>query len=378
MKLKKELRTIQEIEDFVRGCTFYSTCGGGIPEEGINVLKSELSKGRIIGWVDVKSIPDEAWTACAYAAGSMAPSTTEKKQLLTNFGLKEPKYNRKTKLIRAIEELSRYTGKKIEAIVPKVLGGGNTPGPLSAAVASGIPFVDGDYVGRAIPETSQTTPCIFGKTITPVCIVDDWGNVSIIKEVLNYSMLERIEKLISVGGFGPTGNASFLMKGKEMKEVIIPGTLTDCFNLGQLIRISREKHSDTVVEIIKKLPAWLLIRGEVIEKQEEDKDGYYTGEYKLRGEKAFKGQELKVWFKLENHIAWKDNKVVATSPDLISVIDDESGEPIINPKIKPGEKVAVLVTKAKPIFRSKKGIEVLGPRHFGYDFDYIPIEDLHR
>ena len=81
---------------------------------------------------------------------------------------------------------------------------------------------------------------------------------------------------------------------------------------------------------------------------------------------------------MENHIAWKDNKVVATSPDLISVIDDESGEPIINPKIKPGGKVAVLVTKAKPIFRSKKGIEVLGPRHFGYDFDYIPIEDLHR
>jgi DUF917 family protein len=27
-----------------------------------------------------------------------------------------------------------------------------------------------------------------------------------------------------------------------------------------------------------------------------------------------------------------------------------------------------------PGFRSPKGIEVLGPRHFGFDFDYRPIE----
>jgi hypothetical protein len=31
-----------------------------------------------------------------------------------------------------------------------------------------------------------------------------------------------------------------------------------------------------------------------------------------------------------------------------------------------------------PAFRSPKGIEVIGPRHFGFDFDYRPIEELFK
>jgi len=35
-------------------------------------------------------------------------------------------------------------------------------------------------------------------------------------------------------------------------------------------------------------------------------------------------------------------------------------------------------TVLSPAFRSPKGIEVLGPRHFGFDFDYRPIEELFK
>ena len=44
--LKATLKNRQEIEDFVRGCTFYGTGGGGLPENGIDSLVSELEKGR--------------------------------------------------------------------------------------------------------------------------------------------------------------------------------------------------------------------------------------------------------------------------------------------------------------------------------------------
>lgn len=31
-----------------------------------------------------------------------------------------------------------------------------------------------------------------------------------------------------------------------------------------------------------------------------------------------------------------------------------------------------------PAWRTPKGIEVIGPRHFGFDFDYQPIEEVMK
>lgn len=89
--------------------------------------------------------------------------------------------------------------------------------------------VDGDYTGRVIPGIQQTTPYISGKALWPITSVDEWGNVVIIKDSVNCLMAERIGKLISVGAYGLVGGAGFMMSGKEIKEVLIPETLTEYY-----------------------------------------------------------------------------------------------------------------------------------------------------
>jgi len=37
--------------------------------------------------------------------------------------------------------------------------------------------------------------------------------------------------------------------------------------------------------------------------------------------------------------------------------------------------VGVIGRKGHRIHRMPEGVEVLGPRHFGFDLDYVPIED---
>lgn len=37
--------------------------------------------------------------------------------------------------------------------------------------------------------------------------------------------------------------------------------------------------------------------------------------------------------------------------------------------------MAVIGRKGHRIHRTLEGVEVLGPRHFGFDLDYVPIED---
>jgi hypothetical protein len=47
--------------------------------------------------------------------------------------------------------------------------------------------------------------------------------------------------------------------------------------------------------------------------------------------------------------------------------------------VTPGRQVVVFAMKAlDPDWHSSKGIELLGPRHFGFDFDYVPFDAAAR
>ncbi|AFV11915.1 hypothetical protein DUF917 [Thermacetogenium phaeum DSM 12270] len=373
--MRRILKTKQDAEDFVRGCTFYGTGGGGLPERGLESLLSEMEQGKEVGWIDVNELPDDALTVCPFLMGSIAPHTPEVLEEMKSFGLTTPLYDHKNTLAKAIMELSLYTGKKIDAVVPIELGGANTPSALAAGVVNGIPTVDGDYTGRAIPEIPQTTPYLFDKTLWPISSVDAWGNVSIIKDVINYAMAERIGKLISTAAYGLTGDAGFLMPACEMKKVVIPGTLTECYNVGKLIREAREQGEDPVRVVVDDLKGWILVRGKVTGKEWEDRVGYYWGTHTITGEGEYAGDVVKIWFKNENHICWKNDEVIVTSPDIIIVVNADNGEPIANPSLSIGDHVAVIGLQARPVFRSEKGINILGPRAFGFDCDYVPIEN---
>ncbi|NLS45533.1 MAG: DUF917 domain-containing protein [Firmicutes bacterium] len=371
-----ELKTRQDVEDFVRGCTLFGTGGGGTPDSGIASLVSELESGNSIGWVDINQVPDDATVVCPYLMGSIAPHTDEVKKKMQFLGLEKPLLTEKEQLVKAVKVLSNYRDVEIDYIVPIELGGANTPGPLAVASFIGKLCIDGDYTGRAIPEIPQTTPYIFEKDMWPIASTDKWGNVCLIDEACNYHMAERIGKHIAAAAFGLVGQAGFLLTGKDVKEIIVPNTLTECYELGKCIREARENNNDPVKAAIDYLNGWVLFTGEVTGKDWEDKDGYYWGTHTITGDGKFKGDTFKIWFKNENHISWYNDKPYVTSPDMIIVVNLEDGEPYANPSLAVGHKVAVLGVRKREEFDNKRGIEVLGPRHFGFDLDHKPIETI--
>jgi len=364
----------QDARDFVRGCTFMGTGGGGDPEDGFKWLRSALDEDLVLTFTPHEKIDDEAWTVCPFLMGSIAPHTPETKQKMKELGLAEPTVQSvQAEAVRLLEEHARV---EIKAIVPIELGGSNTPGALVAGAKLGITVVDGDYTGRAIPEIPQTTPYLNGLTLWPIASVDRYGNKALILESTGYAMAERIGKFIAAASFGLAGQAGFLFKGKEMKRVVIPGTLSRCLEIGRMIRAARESARDPVDKIVEALNGWLLFRGKVTGKDWEDREGYYWGTHTITGTGDFSGHEFKIWFKNENHISWFDDKPYVTSPDMLIVVDAETGEPYSNAQIEVGHQVAVVGLRAVEQFRSQKGINILGPRHFGFDIDYKPIEDL--
>ena len=370
----KKLTNIQEATDFVRGCTFYATGGGGLPENGIESLMSEINEKGFVQITDISEIPDDAVAVCPFLMGSIAPHDEATLKEMAGFGFIDGVNKEKARLAKAIQELEAYTGVKTTVVVPIELAGANTSGPISAGSSLGMMAVDGDYCGRAIPEILQITPYLYDRKWLPVASVDEWDNVCIIKKATNLRVVERIGKLISAGAYGLAGQAGFIMSGKELKETVIAGTLSKSYELGKFIREAQEAHLDHIPQkIAEKVGGWVLAEGKRTDFEDEDRIGYYWGTTTILSDS---GDEYKIWFKNENHVCWKNGEPFVSSPDLICVVDRHTGEPIPNPKMRQAQDVAIIVLPCDERFRQDKIKKVLDPQYFGFeDISYVPVEE---
>lgn len=89
---------------------------------------------------------------------------------------------------------------------------------------------------------------------------------------------------------------------------------------------------------------------------------------------------LRIPFKNENIVAehvsdgGKDIKIIASVPDLIAVLDSGTGRALGVPEYKYGSRVTVIGITCSPRWTdTPRGIELGGPRAFGWDFDYEPL-----
>ncbi len=76
-------------------------------------------------------------------------------------------------------------------------------------------------------------------------------------------------------------------------------------------------------------------------------------------------------------------KVLACVPDLISVVETDTGEPIPTEEVRYGLRVSVLGIPASPMLTTPEALSVVGPQAFGYpeeDVTFTPIGDyiIHK
>jgi hypothetical protein len=368
------LNTTEEISDFVRGVTFLGTGGGGRASDGFEHLKACLNEGIDPEWMDVERVPDDAWCCCVFGMASIAPAEEKSG---TPYGIKGKVVEQP--MIKAIRKLEEFAGVKIEVIVPFELGGANTPKAMAAGLRIGAIVPDGDFCGRAAPELSQTTVAINGISATPISVCDDWGNEIIVKEAASLECAEAIGKFISIVSKAPDkkgtcAHAAYLMTGKDLKKYIVRGTLTKSYEVGKAIRKARETDEDIIASIEKTANAKCIFKGTVKKVDWVDQEGYMIGTTYISGKDEYAGKEMSIWFKNENHLAKIDGEIQVTSPDLIEVVDANNGEPITNTLMKAGFEAAVF-TMPNKWFRTEAGIANFGPKHFGIDAEYIPVEE---
>jgi uncharacterized protein len=367
------LKNLTDIEDFVRGVTYFGTGGGGRPEDGIAHLSRCLEDGYALSWTDPHEIPDDSWCCTVFGMGSIAPvaASTE-----APYGLKDKKILRP--MVRALELLAEFTGKNIHAVAAFELGGANSPKAFDAGIRYGALVPDGDFCGRAVPELSQTTAAIAGVAATPMVICDDWGNELIMTAAATTESAEGIGKMISIITKAPDpkatcAHAGFMVTGKMLKRLICPGTFSLSYHVGKAIREALDAKDHPAAAAATAGGGEIIFSGTVQAVDWVNEKGYMIGTTFIQGNGPYADRQMSVWFQNENHLAKIDSTPVAMSPDMIHIVSTTSGEPHTNTRLTAGMDVTVIATP-NPRYRSSEGLAALGPEHFHIDLPYMPFE----
>jgi DUF917 family protein len=207
-----------------------------------------------------------------------------------------------------------------------------------------------------------------------MALADEKGNAALIDTCDNL-WTERLARALTVEMGCTALVAEYSMTGAELKETMVAGTLTLAQELGRLVRTARERHESPIASVLERLGGLLLFGGKLADVQRRTVAGFARGEARIEGTGGDAGATLTLRFQNEHLYAERDGEVLVTAPDLIIVLDAETGEPITTEDMRYGFRVVVLGAPCDPRWRTPGGLELVGPRYFGYDVDYVPVEE---
>jgi DUF917 family protein len=363
----REYREIDQtaMQEITLGSSILATGGGGDPEIGYLWACNVLAARKPIVMISPEDMPDDALATIAGCLGA-ALVLTEK-----------PPNGQE--LLWCYDKLFRYMRQPVEAVIPPEAGGVNTPVPMAVAGAVGIPVIDADGMGRAFPELQMTSFYINGVSPSPTVAADEKGHVTIAdtKEAL---MTENIIRNAAMAYGGISWIAGYPMTGRQIKETAILHSVSTAWKLGQAVFEARKKHGNVIERVVKITGGFAVFQGKIVDIHRqfgaEKTKGFSMGTIKMEGTGPDSGHEAVIGFQNEWLIFHLDEEILCMPPDLICILDSETGEPIRTDIVKYGYRGTVVLIPAHARMRTAKGIQTFGPRYFGYPFDYQPVERL--
>jgi uncharacterized protein len=361
----KEYTTLnrQDIDDITLGASILATGGGGDPEIGLLWAYNVLNKGNKIVLIKPEDVPDDAMIAIGGCLGAPVVLTE-----------KTPNGD---ELNIAFQKLSDYLERDFVGVIPPEAGGVNTTVPMAVAGEMGLPVIDGDGMGRAFPELQMTSFHIGGVSVSPVAVINEKGYATIVDSEDAY-MAESIVRQTAMSYGGISWIAGYPMNGIQMRQTCIPNTVSLTREIGRKVREARILHHDPIAEVEQITGGWSAFKGKIVDINRdfgaESTKGFSMGRILMEGTGAYKGSTAIIDFQNEWLKLMIDDELICLPPDLITILDSETAEPIRTDIVKYGYRGTIVVIPAHERMKTGKALEVCGPRAFGYDLDFVPLK----
>ena len=350
---------IEDMRYLSYGAAVLGTGGGGDPYLGMLLAEQVMREYGPVQLIGLNEIDDDALAASVAYVG--APVVMIEKLL----GYAD--------MIKAFQSLERYMGRKMNAVLSAEIGGVNSIVPVSVAAALNLPLIDADGMGRAYPEIQLVTWTLHGISATPMAMADEKGN-SLIIETIDNTWTERFSRSIATDMGAEASAALYPATGSELKRSSIPNSVTRAIEIGKAMSDARDTHRNLLDTALELIDGVHLFSGKIVDVLRRVHGGYSRGECTIEGLRDHRGQKMVIHFQNENLIAFVDDHPVAVVPDLITVLDSDSAEAVTTEHLRYGYRVEVIGIPCHPQWRTPEGLALGGPEHFGYDVEYIPIE----
>jgi DUF917 family protein len=355
----KRLLDEPALRSLARGCAVLGTGGGGDPRIGLLLALQALEEVGPTELVDLDELPADALIMPCGMVG--APTVHIEK--IENGG--------EGAVLR--EHLERITGRTVAALMPAEIGGSNGLLPLTWAGRMGLPVVDADGMGRAFPLIPQVSMHLTGVDPNPGVMTDERGNV-LVFHAISGAWMERLERSAAVELGGAGAATEYIMTvGQAKGGAAVRDTFTLAIKIGDALD---NAVGDPIAALVAVTGGFPLMVGKVTDVERRTTRGFVRGSVVVEGLGDDAGRLLRLEIQNENLVALEQGRVLASVPDLITVLDSETADAIPTERVRYGQRVTVIAMECAPIWRSPFGLEMAGPRAFGYDFDYVPVEEL--
>jgi hypothetical protein len=346
--------TADDLDNLCLGSAILGSGGGGDPSYSLLMAKYLIEQ---YGPVDIISVDELKETDIVVPLSIMGAPLINMERLLSG---------------RELEILIQTVREKLQ-LEPTVLmaaeiGGANALTPFLVAAKLGLPILDADMIGRAFPELQMSSCYLKNLEATPAVMVDCLGNTVII-ETSDANTLEKIARSVTVAMGSSSAVGFYLMQGRDVPGAVVQGTLSQAIKFGQTISMAIKKNKDPVHALTKISDGKVLGKGTVIDIDHTIKDGFLQGSVTILN----RDEKIEVFYQNEYLMAKMQNQVLSSTPDILVLMEENSGTPLASEALRYGLQVALIAIPAPEIWQSPEGLSLVGPRAFGYDFEYQSI-----
>lgn len=341
--MAKELRR-SELTSIVYGSSFYGGGGGGSREEGLALIEAiyQEDPNAQIKMIDISEMEDDPNVVSTMIAALGSPVATKGKTF----------QNESINAVKGMKEEAKFKGKELKYIYSGEMGGGNTMLPLYAAWKCGLPILDTDGNGRAVPELNTGLLPIHGIPTSPVILASETGDTIVARteDPMDCAACEKIARYMCQAFDQGIGFAAWMMNKEQHLQASALGQMTLAIEVGNiLLNTSSEEAVKSLQHFFhqKQIPFRPIVEiGTITDIQITSAGGFDTGVTTIRSDN---GEIFKVIFQNENLYVKTDSKTLVTVPSIISTLDlsdKQMAIPVSNSETYVGQRIALTETKA--------------------------------
>ncbi|MEV4473025.1 DUF917 domain-containing protein [Nonomuraea sp. NPDC049504] len=338
-----------------RGVAVLGSGGGGDTRTAALLLRRRLAAGAEVVVHALDALPPQAYVVPVGVVGA-TPVFNEKLPGGQEFAA-------------AVAAVERWAGVRAGAVASLEIGGLN--GMLPLAWDLGLPVVDADLTGRGVPRLDQLSLNACGRPVTPVALAEPGGQV-LVQATGTAADLERTVRafLPSAGGWAALALAP--VPAYELACCSVVGSVSAALELGRrLLALGESPAPDRLGQAGGRV----LALGRVIEvvrrpgPRLHGRAGFSRGGVTVADHAT--GALLRLEMENEYLLALRDGRVVASTPDVLAVLDRRTVTPISGDAVRAGMEVMVLQVPIAPFWTDPGRIALVAPRAYGIDCEPV-------